>query len=79
MSSRDKEQTAPHHPVLSSLVVRASDSSGGGGDGGNTVGTDYEAGEFHRESSLYSHADRFSGGPGVSRSLFPLLLVVIYV
>ena len=79
MGSRDKDHTAPHQPVLSSLVVRISDSSGGNG-GGVTGGSDDEPGELHhREAPLYSRADRVGGGSGLSRSLFPFLLVVIFV
>lgn len=65
MGSRDKDQTAPHQPLLSSLVIRPSDSSGGG-----TGGSDYEPGELRREAPHYSRSDRFSDGPGLSRSLF---------
>lgn len=59
MGSRDKDQTAPHQPLLSSLVIRPSDSSGGG-----TGGSDYEPGELRREAPHYSRSDRFSDGPG---------------
>ncbi|RVW96346.1 hypothetical protein CK203_020759 [Vitis vinifera] len=65
MGSRDKDQTAPHQPLLSSLVIRPSDSSGGG-----TGGSDYEPGELRREAPHYSRSDRFGDGPGLSRSLF---------
>ncbi|KAE9464468.1 hypothetical protein C3L33_03626, partial [Rhododendron williamsianum] len=41
MGSRDKDHTTPHQPLLSSLVVRATDSGGGGAAGGS----DYEPGE----------------------------------
>ncbi|KAJ9538803.1 hypothetical protein OSB04_031536 [Centaurea solstitialis] len=45
MGSRDKDPTAPHQPLLSSLVVRPTDSGGGGGGGGS----DYEPGEVRRD------------------------------
>ncbi|KAL9993466.1 hypothetical protein Hdeb2414_s1029g00974531 [Helianthus debilis subsp. tardiflorus] len=54
MSSRDKDATAPHQPLLSSLVVRPTDSGGGGGGG-----SDYEPGEVRRDPPPYSRSDRF--------------------
>lgn len=54
MGSRDKDHTTPHQPLLSSLVVRATDSGGGGAAGGS----DYEPGEVRR-------SDRFSDNPGL--------------
>ncbi|MFS7982482.1 putative Zinc finger, RanBP2-type, TAF15/EWS/TLS family, Zinc finger, RanBP2-type superfamily [Helianthus anomalus] len=54
MSSRDKDVTAPHQPLLSSLVVRPTDSGGGGGGG-----SDYEPGEVRRDPPPYSRSDRF--------------------
>lgn len=53
--SRDKDQTttAPHQPLLSSLVVRPSESTGGGG------ASDYEPGEVRRDPPPY-RSDRFS-------------------
>lgn len=72
MTSRDKDQTTPHHqPFLSSLVVRPSVSDGGGaggadGGGGGRV-SDYEPGEVRREPPPYSR-DRFSDEPGSSLS-----------
>ncbi|KAH7853585.1 hypothetical protein Vadar_004394 [Vaccinium darrowii] len=53
MGSREKDHAAPHQPLLSSLVVRATDSGGGGGAGGS----DYEPGEVRR-------SDRFSDNLG---------------
>ncbi|XP_076889821.1 uncharacterized protein LOC143540722 [Bidens hawaiensis] len=52
MSSRDNDSTAPHQRLLSSLVVRPSDSGGGGG-------SDYEPGEVRRDPPPYSRSDRF--------------------
>lgn len=53
-----REDTTPHQPLLSSLVVRPSDSGGGGG------GSDYEPGEVRRDRPPYSRSDRFSDDPG---------------
>lgn len=53
MGSRD--ESAPHQPLLSSLVVRPSDSGGGGGGGGS----DYEPGEVRRDAPPYSRPDRY--------------------
>ncbi|KAK9269653.1 hypothetical protein L1049_001431 [Liquidambar formosana] len=65
MGSRDKDQTTPHQPLLSSLVVRPSDSDGGGGGGGGgRGGSDYEPGEVRRDPPSYSRSDRFSDDPG---------------
>lgn len=64
MTSRDKNQTTPHQPLLSSLVVRPSTSDGGGGGGGRA--SDYEAGEVRREPPSYSRSDRYSGDSGSS-------------
>ncbi|XP_062090813.1 uncharacterized protein LOC133797056 [Humulus lupulus] len=61
MSSRDKDQTTPHQPLLSSLVIRSSNSDGGGG---GIRGSDYEPGEVRREPPSYSRSDRFSGDSG---------------
>lgn len=76
MSSRDKEQTTPHHqPLLSSLVVRPSVSDGGGeGGGGRGAGSDYEPGEVRRDPPLYYRTDRYPDEPGSS-----LLLLIIFV
>ncbi|KAI3524626.1 hypothetical protein L1887_03286 [Cichorium endivia] len=54
MGSRDKDTTTPHQPLLSSLVVRPTDSGGGGG------GSDYEPGEVRRDPPPYSRSDRFA-------------------
>ncbi|KAI3775523.1 hypothetical protein L1987_50102 [Smallanthus sonchifolius] len=48
MSSRDKDPTTPHQPLLSSLVVRPTDSGGG---------SDYEPGEVRRDPPPYSRSD----------------------
>ncbi|XP_074280946.1 uncharacterized protein LOC141605918 [Silene latifolia] len=55
MGSRD--DTTPHQPFLSSLVVRPSDSGGGGG-------SDYEPGEVRRDAPPYSRSDRYSEDTG---------------
>ncbi|GMP59824.1 hypothetical protein CsSME_00022946 [Camellia sinensis var. sinensis] len=70
MGTREKDQTTPHQPLLSSLVVRPSDSGGGGAGGGS----DYEPGEVRRDPPPYSRSDRFSDNPGLS-----LLLHLIYL
>ncbi|KAL8234866.1 hypothetical protein R6Q59_020966 [Mikania micrantha] len=54
MGSRDRDPTAHHQPLLSSLVVRPTDSGGGGGGG-----SDYEPGEVRRDPPPYSRSDRF--------------------
>ncbi|KAI3802911.1 hypothetical protein L1987_31058 [Smallanthus sonchifolius] len=54
MSSRDKDPTTPHQPLLSSLVVRPTDSGGGGG-------SDYEPGEVRRDPPPYSRSDGSHG------------------
>ena len=71
MTSRDKDQTTPHHqPLLSSLVIRPSVSdSGEDGAGGGRV-SDYEPGEVRREPPSYSRSDRYSDDPGSSLSRF---------
>uniref|UniRef100_A0A7C9AV63 Uncharacterized protein n=2 Tax=Opuntia streptacantha TaxID=393608 RepID=A0A7C9AV63_OPUST len=51
-----REEATPHQPLLSSLVVRPSDSGGGGG-------SDYEPGEVRRDRPPYSRSDRFSDDP----------------
>lgn len=79
MASRDKNQSAPHHhqPLLSSLVIRPSNSDGGagagvGGGSGGRAG-DYEPGEVHRDPPPpYSRSDRYADDPGLS--LFRYLL-----
>ncbi|KAL6984784.1 hypothetical protein U1Q18_018163, partial [Sarracenia purpurea var. burkii] len=48
MGTRERDQTTPHQPLLSSLVVRPTDSGGGAAGG-----SDYEPGEVRR-------SDRFS-------------------
>ncbi|KAG6587972.1 hypothetical protein SDJN03_16537, partial [Cucurbita argyrosperma subsp. sororia] len=66
MGSRDKDSTTNHQPLLSSLVVRPSNSDGGGGGVGATSGarvgrgSDYEAGEVPRDPPQYSRLDRYS-------------------
>ncbi|KAJ7969588.1 TATA-binding protein-associated factor 2N [Quillaja saponaria] len=70
MGSRDSNQTTRHHhqPLLSSLVVRPSNSDGGagigagGGNGGR--GSDYEPGEVRRDPPPYSRSGRYSDDPG---------------
>uniref|UniRef100_A0A0A0M109 Uncharacterized protein n=1 Tax=Cucumis sativus TaxID=3659 RepID=A0A0A0M109_CUCSA len=70
MGSRDKDSTTHHQPLLSSLVVRPSNSDGGGGGVGGTSGgrvgrgTDYEAGEVPRDPPQYSRLDRYSDDLG---------------
>ncbi|KAL7093600.1 hypothetical protein ACP275_11G049400 [Erythranthe tilingii] len=60
MSSREKNQTTPHQPLLSSLVIRPAESSGGGGGGGGGgTGSDYEPGEVRRDPPPYSRSDRY--------------------
>ncbi|KAL0427026.1 UNVERIFIED_CONTAM: hypothetical protein Slati_2877400 [Sesamum latifolium] len=61
MGSRDKDHKAPHQPLLSSLVVRPSDSGGGGGGGGAGAGSDYEPGEVRRDAPPFSRSDRHDG------------------
>ncbi|KAI4347103.1 hypothetical protein L6164_007951 [Bauhinia variegata] len=59
MASRGKDQAAPHHhqPLLSSLVVRPSNTEGGG---------DYDSGEVHRDPPApYSRSDRYSDEPAL--------------
>ncbi|XP_011078305.1 zinc finger Ran-binding domain-containing protein 2 isoform X1 [Sesamum indicum] len=60
MGSREKDHKAPHQPLLSSLVVRPTDSGGGGG-GGAGAGSDYEPGEVRRDPPPYSRSDRHDG------------------
>lgn len=65
MSSRDKDQTTPHHqPLISSLVVRPTVSDGGGEGGGRGGGSDYEPGEVRREPPTYYRSDRYSDEAG---------------
>lgn len=57
MGSREKGQTSPRHPLLSSLVVRPADSGGraDGGVGGRA--DDDEPGEVRNfPISVYSHS-----------------------
>ncbi|GAB4852603.1 hypothetical protein Ancab_016817 [Ancistrocladus abbreviatus] len=56
MGSRDEPLTL-HQPLLSSLVVRPSDSGGGGG-------SDYEPGEVRHDAPPYSRSDRYSDEHG---------------
>ncbi|KAK4391677.1 TATA-binding protein-associated factor 2N [Sesamum angolense] len=60
MGSREKDHKAPHQPLLSSLVVRPTDSGGGGG-GGAGAGSDYEPGEVRRDAPPFSRSDRHDG------------------
>ncbi|KAL8102424.1 hypothetical protein AgCh_027056 [Apium graveolens] len=65
MGSREKDPTMPHQPLLSSLVVRPTDSDGGGG------GSDYEPGEVRPGPPPYSRSDQFADGsasPGRRRT-----------
>ncbi|KAG6589926.1 Zinc finger Ran-binding domain-containing protein 2, partial [Cucurbita argyrosperma subsp. sororia] len=70
MGSRGKDSTTHHQPLLSSLVVRPSNSDGGGGGVGGTSGgrvgrgSDYEAGEVPRDPPQYSRLDRYSDDLG---------------
>lgn len=70
MGSRDKDSTTHHQPLLSSLVVRPSNSDGGGGGIGGTSGgrigrgSDYEAGEIARDPPQYSRLNRYSDDLG---------------
>ena len=75
MGSREKDHSTPHQPLLSSLVVRPTDSgggAGGGGGGGGTTGaggagSDYEPGEVRRDAPPpYSRSDRFADDHGLS-------------
>ncbi|KAG8376038.1 hypothetical protein BUALT_Bualt09G0022100 [Buddleja alternifolia] len=59
MGSRDKDQTAPHQPLLSSLVIRPTDSGGG-------AGSDYEPGEVRRDPPPYSRSDRYDAAHAVN-------------
>lgn len=77
MGSRGKDQTAPHQPLLSSLVIRPTDDNGDGGDG-VTDDRDYETRELDREPTHYSRADRFGDGPGLFRFLSCFLPETIY-
>lgn len=74
MGSREKDPTTPHQPLLSSLVVRPSDTvgaaaaaAGGGATGG---GSDYEPGEVRRDPPPYSRSDRHDGR-GTALSFLP--------
>ncbi|GMH03304.1 hypothetical protein Nepgr_005143 [Nepenthes gracilis] len=58
MDSR-KDQISPHQPLLSSLIVRPSDSGGGGG-----AGSDYEPGEVRLDVPPYSRSERYSDEHG---------------
>lgn len=73
MGSREKDQSTPHQPLLSSLVVRPTDSSGGGGGG---AGSDYEPGEVRRDPPPYSRPDRHDGH-GIA--LFLLMRICLVV
>ncbi|KAM7277064.1 hypothetical protein ACFE04_018930 [Oxalis oulophora] len=74
MGSREMDPTTQHHhqqPLLSSLVVRASDTDpdrGSGGRGGSVGrgGGDYEPGEVRRDPPPpYYRSDRYSDDAGV--------------
>lgn len=72
MGSRDKDPTTPHQPLLSSLVVRPTDSGGGGG-------SDYEPGEVRRDPPPYSRSDRFAeNNHGSFYRLFPFPLLLVF-
>ncbi|KAL9224058.1 hypothetical protein vseg_000132 [Gypsophila vaccaria] len=63
MVSRDN--STPHQPYLSSLVVRPSDGGGGGrGGGGRGGGSDYETGEVRRDAPPYSRSHRYADDTG---------------
>ncbi|KAK6941502.1 hypothetical protein RJ641_026879 [Dillenia turbinata] len=66
MGSREKDQSTTHQPLISSLVVRPSESSGDGGTpgGGLDDGSDYEPGEVHPDPPPYSRSDRYSDEHG---------------
>nr|XP_027070948.1 RNA-binding protein EWS-like [Coffea arabica] len=73
MGSREKDHSTPHQPLLSSLVVRPTDSGGGAGGGGGGAGatgaggagSDYEPGEVRRDAPPpYSRSDRFADDHG---------------
>lgn len=70
MGSRDKDQTTPHQPLLSSLVIRPVESGGGSGGGpaaGVGGGNDYEPGEVRRDQPPpYPRSSRFHGDNGLS-------------
>ncbi|KAL9261129.1 Zinc finger Ran-binding domain-containing protein [Drosera capensis] len=61
MDPREK-LISQHQPLLSSLVVRASDTGDGGGGGVGTGG--YESGEVRHDTSSYSRPGRFSDEHG---------------
>ncbi|XP_042041749.1 RNA-binding protein EWS [Salvia splendens] len=66
MGSREKGSAAPHHPLLSSLVVRpAADTAGGAAkaeDGATGAGaSDYEPGEVRRDPPPHSRSARHDG------------------
>lgn len=63
MGSRD-DQTKPHQPLLSSLVVRPADSAAGGA-------ADYEPGEVRPDLPPHSRSDRFSDDHHGSFDRFP--------
>ncbi|KAM7509534.1 hypothetical protein LguiA_019987 [Lonicera macranthoides] len=64
MGSREKDQGTPHQPLLSSLVVRPTDSGGAGGGAGGGGGSDYEPGEVRRDPPPYSRSDRLNDNNG---------------
>ncbi|KAL3532468.1 hypothetical protein ACH5RR_005989 [Cinchona calisaya] len=70
MGSHEKEHSTLPQPLLSSLVVRPTDSAGGGGVGGGTAGgvgtgSDYEPGEVRRGAPPpYARSDRFPDDHG---------------
>lgn len=67
MGSREKDQDTPHQPLLSSLVVRPTDSGGAGGGAG---GSDYEPGEVRRDPPPYSRSDRLHDNNGSSLLIY---------
>ncbi|KAL3623823.1 hypothetical protein CASFOL_032639 [Castilleja foliolosa] len=77
MGSREKDQTAPHQPLLSSLVVRPTDNGGGGGG----TGSDYEPGEVRHDPPPYSRPNRYDGDADIEcvQVLFLLCIVGIHI
>lgn len=77
MGSREKDDSTPHQPLLSSLVVRPADSGGPGGGvttGAGGAGSDYEPGEVRRDvPPPYSRSGRFPDDHGFLSASFYFL------
>lgn len=69
MGTREKDHSTPHQPLISSLVVRPTESGGAGGGGATGAGgagSDYEPGEVRRDAPPpYSRSDRFNDDHGL--------------